>query len=109
MLVNADGESIQNVYILNLYLPNKLAIPMIRATECKSTKERFDFVIGMDVITIGDFAITNVGNISTVSFRVPSMGTIDYVSEIDGGGLKVGRNDPCPCGSRKKFKKCHGA
>src|SRR6266478_5218397 len=21
---------------------------------------------------------------------------------------KVGRNDPCPCGSEKKFKKCHG-
>ncbi|HBB68097.1 MAG TPA: hypothetical protein DCZ93_12565 [Elusimicrobia bacterium] len=23
--------------------------------------------------------------------------------------LKVGRNDPCPCGSGKKYKKCHGA
>ncbi|AXA66308.1 MULTISPECIES: SEC-C metal-binding domain-containing protein [Pseudomonas] len=22
---------------------------------------------------------------------------------------EVGRNDPCPCGSEKKFKKCHGA
>jgi uncharacterized protein YecA (UPF0149 family) len=22
---------------------------------------------------------------------------------------KVGRNDPCWCGSGKKFKKCHGA
>jgi len=22
---------------------------------------------------------------------------------------KIGRNDPCPCGSQKKFKKCHGA
>jgi preprotein translocase subunit SecA len=21
---------------------------------------------------------------------------------------KVGRNDPCPCGSGKKFKQCHG-
>jgi preprotein translocase subunit SecA len=24
-------------------------------------------------------------------------------------GPKVGRNDPCPCGSGKKYKKCHGA
>jgi len=23
-------------------------------------------------------------------------------------GEKVGRNDPCPCGSGKKYKKCHG-
>src|SRR5579859_7575630 len=25
------------------------------------------------------------------------------------GQAKVGRNDPCPCGSGKKYKKCHGA
>jgi len=24
-------------------------------------------------------------------------------------GKKVGRNDPCPCGSGRKYKKCHGA
>jgi preprotein translocase subunit SecA len=24
-------------------------------------------------------------------------------------GEKIGRNDPCPCGSGKKYKKCHGA
>jgi preprotein translocase subunit SecA len=23
-------------------------------------------------------------------------------------GQKVGRNDPCPCGSGKKYKHCHG-
>ena len=25
------------------------------------------------------------------------------------GGKKVGRNQPCPCGSGKKYKLCHGA
>jgi len=24
------------------------------------------------------------------------------------GTPEVGRNDPCPCGSEKKYKKCHG-
>jgi preprotein translocase subunit SecA len=24
-------------------------------------------------------------------------------------GPKIGRNDPCPCGSGKKYKNCHGA
>jgi preprotein translocase subunit SecA len=24
------------------------------------------------------------------------------------GERKVGRNEPCPCGSGKKFKQCHG-
>ena len=23
-------------------------------------------------------------------------------------GQKIGRNDPCPCGSGLKYKKCHG-
>ncbi|HXJ44861.1 MAG TPA: SEC-C metal-binding domain-containing protein, partial [Bryobacteraceae bacterium] len=27
---------------------------------------------------------------------------------VSNGGPKVGRNDPCPCGSGKKYKKCHG-
>ena len=31
------------------------------------------------------------------------------VSEPSSGTSKVGRNDPCPCRSGKKFKKCHGA
>lgn len=26
-----------------------------------------------------------------------------------GGDPKVGRNDPCPCGSGKKYKRCHGS
>jgi preprotein translocase subunit SecA len=25
------------------------------------------------------------------------------------GGRKLGRNDPCWCGSGKKYKRCHGA
>lgn len=28
-----------------------------------------------------------------------------YVREVP----KIGRNEPCPCGSGMKFKKCHGA
>jgi preprotein translocase subunit SecA len=31
------------------------------------------------------------------------------VETIHRDAPKVGRNDPCPCGSGKKFKKCHGA
>lgn len=30
------------------------------------------------------------------------------VQKIVSGKAKVGRNDPCPCGSGKKFKHCHG-
>jgi preprotein translocase subunit SecA len=29
-------------------------------------------------------------------------------AQAPGGVPKVGRNDPCPCGSGKKYKQCHG-
>ena len=32
----------------------------------------------------------------------------DAIRPFERDGLKVGRNDPCPCGSGKKYKQCHG-
>ncbi|MEO7424021.1 MAG: YchJ family protein [Fibrobacteria bacterium] len=31
------------------------------------------------------------------------------VKQVISAGPKIGRNDPCHCGSGKKFKKCHGS
>src|SRR5512141_2534089 len=42
------------------------------------------------------------------SFDPTAGGDFD-VSTVKASGPKVGRNDPCPCGSGKKYKKCHGA
>ena len=36
-------------------------------------------------------------------------GPVQTVEPIHNDQPKVGRNDPCPCGSGKKYKKCHGA
>jgi len=41
-----------------------------------------------------------------------ALGGVPGVPGVSGGAAdwsNVGRNDPCPCGSGKKFKKCHGA
>ncbi|MDU0809961.1 MAG: preprotein translocase subunit SecA [Burkholderia sp.] len=35
------------------------------------------------------------------------MNTVGYITS-DGQIIRVGRNNPCPCGSKKKFKNCHG-
>jgi preprotein translocase subunit SecA len=37
-----------------------------------------------------------------------SNGNATTPQQVVRGQAKVGRNDPCPCGSGKKFKKCHG-
>ena len=41
--------------------------------------------------------------------RMAGAGDTPSVQQVVRGQEKVGRNDPCPCGSGKKFKKCHGA
>ncbi|MDP3964036.1 MAG: preprotein translocase subunit SecA [bacterium] len=39
----------------------------------------------------------------------PVSGTVVKEGKVrKDSGEKIGRNDPCPCGSGKKFKKCHG-
>jgi len=40
--------------------------------------------------------------------RMAGAGDTQQVQQVVRGQEKVGRNDPCPCGSGKKFKKCHG-
>ena len=47
-------------------------------------------------------ASRDLGAIAEVPAGMPSLDTVL-------GGGKVGRNDPCPCGSGKKFKRCHGS
>jgi preprotein translocase subunit SecA len=34
-------------------------------------------------------------------------GEVKKVDPIRNKGEKIGRNDPCPCGSGKKYKNCH--
>jgi preprotein translocase subunit SecA len=41
--------------------------------------------------------------------RMAGGGEQKTVQQVVRGAEKVGRNDPCPCGSGKKYKKCHGA
>ena len=56
-------------------------------------------------------------NIANVSYSAPNESgeaevTLDErtlrVQEKVAAGGRVGRNDPCPCGSGKKYKQCHG-
>ncbi len=41
--------------------------------------------------------------------RMAGAGDLQTVQQVVRSGEKIGRNDPCPCGSGKKYKKCCGA
>jgi preprotein translocase subunit SecA len=64
--------------------------------------------------TVGGVAGGPNGTASSVSAAPRVVGAGSVRSMVPGGDLAAdfstaGRNDPCPCGSGKKFKKCHGA
>jgi len=110
----ADGVKDSNVYLVSIVLPNEVIIPSVKVTEC-SLGQPYEVLIGMDVINGGDLAITNFNGKTVFSFRVPSMGCIDFnktpnlsTPQIPVTGLHIGRNQPCPCGSGKKYKRCCG-
>ena len=111
---HADGQSYKPKYVVNIMLPNNVGIPLVEVTEGELMGE--DVLIGMDIITKGDFSITNVGGKTTFSFRIPSVETIDYCNQENHPvtnkpitkNKTPGRNDPCPCGSGKKYKNCCG-
>lgn len=108
---HAGGESYPCVYLINIYLPNNNMLQNVSVTECDDAAGSFGIIIGMDVITLGDFSLTNVDGKTVFSFRTPSIKTIDYAQEArDLKALQykgVLPNDLCPCGSGKKFKHCH--
>jgi len=59
----------------------------------------------------GAFGGGGGGSASAVaeSPRPARTGGDDAIKQVKRDEPKVGRNDPCPCGSGKKYKKCHGA
>jgi hypothetical protein len=64
-------------------LPSNVAINNVRVTEFLDNGN-FEILIGMEIITIGDFAISNKDKKTIVSFRTPpSDNPIDFVREID--------------------------
>ena len=59
---------------------------------------------------LADFVCWYVFDPETAKFRRSCEGeTTGRAFGMDGDGNVVGRNDPCPCGSGKKWKRCHGA
>lgn len=113
-----NGENDVNVYVLKIELNNKQITLTTRVTECEelSADCGICMLIDMDIITMGDFVITNFENKTTMSFICPSQKSIDYVEELEEykrivaiheSRMRQG-NNICPCGSGKKFDNCHG-
>jgi len=69
-----------NTYLVDLFLPNNVVVGAVPVSEGGIAGT--DILIGMDIITMGDFAITSCEGRSSWTFRMPSVEEIDFVKEI---------------------------
>ena len=74
------GTQDAEVYVVSLRLPNGVGFNSVEVT--KGQLAGADMLIGMNVITTGDFALTNLNGNTVFSFRHPSQHEIDYVKDV---------------------------
>lgn len=74
--INQESD-VRKAFLVHIGLPTGDIITDVVVTEIDS--EDYDMVIGMGVISKGDFAITNKNEKTTFSFRIPSKEEIDFV------------------------------
>lgn len=91
-LVNTDssttiigvGGLVKADYTLtNIYLTNNFVIEYC-PTYVIDFQINFDIIIGMDIIGMGDFAVCNIGNITSFTFAVPPFpDRLDFAEKAD--------------------------
>ncbi len=67
------------LYLVDIFLPNGVRVVNIRVHEAEL--DGFDALIGMDIIRLGDIAVSNFNGKTTFSFRIPSKREIDFYQE----------------------------
>jgi hypothetical protein len=109
--VGAGGEGL-TVHINDL--PMSISEPMLkRHCERKKYQQRSKRWLGVLMPSSGD-VIRAIGKLdfrwkrdAVLEAEIAAIpGTKRFTKPIGENGRKIGRNDPCPCGSGKKFKKC---
>ena len=87
-VVGVGSKDVSDVYLIDILLPNGVVAPEIKVTEATKIQDT-EVLIGMDIITAGDFSITNCGGITCCSFRTPPDSKhIDYIETVE--TLKAG-------------------
>lgn len=76
---HAQGVGKAKVYKANIILPNNIEFPVLSVLE--GDLHGCDMLIGMDIISQGDFALTNRDGKTVFSFQIPSTHLYDFVKQ----------------------------
>jgi len=87
---HAQGSTIVNIYNIDLVLPNGILVQKIRVSEGILTG--CDMLIGMDIINLGDFALTHKDGKTVFSFQIPATHEYDFVKQIQNQNIPQKKN-----------------
>jgi len=73
--------------MVNIGLANGVQFAIIKVSKANLGAAN-DVLIGMDVISQGDFSITNENGNTVFSFRVPSAHTVDFVKQHNEAAMR---------------------
>lgn len=73
-----SGTAIVNQYKMNIMLNKEVIVKNVSVIDSEIGNQNIDILIGMDIITFGDFGISNFEDKTQFSFRVPSQEHVDY-------------------------------
>jgi len=78
----ASGKDIQNTFLVDVDLPNSVTVKDLVVSDSAIGAQGIGMLIGMDIITLGDFAVSTYNQKTVFTFRIPSEKKTDYVQEI---------------------------
>ena len=76
-----SGKKTCNTYVVNLHLPNNVKINDVPVCDSDIGDQGVDVLIGMDIISFGDFAVSNYDRKTVVTFRMPSQKVTDFYKQ----------------------------
>ncbi len=77
-----SGKQDMNTYLVDLVLQNNVRVTDVIVCESEIGDQGFGALIGMDIINLGDFAVSNKDGKTSFTFRIPSIERADYVIEV---------------------------
>lgn len=77
-----SGTKTVNSYLVDIVLPNNLKISDWHVIDSEIGDQGLDLLVGMDIISKGDFSVSNYDGKTTFTFRTPSQKKTDYVQQL---------------------------
>ena len=81
IMTTPSNQTERNKYLVDIILPNNFKVSDHVVIDSDIDNQNIGMLVGMDIISLGDFAVSSFNNQTTFTFRIPSECKTDYARE----------------------------